>query len=512
MYAMHSVTMPLIGRDAELGVLRAVVSRALEGQAQVVALSGPAGVGKSRLAEECLTFARNSGLLVLRGAGGTLQRDLAYAPLVEALRPLVRGGSTLVDGLPDLGQLFGELSLPTGPAPAPAGLERTRLFESVCRLLERASAREPVALLLDDVHWADRGSLALLHYLVRGLDDHPLLVVLTYRDDEVDAALDELVAGLRRTGMLTEMSLAGLTDQAVGGLVGNLLSGEAPEGLLEMLTARAGGLPLFVGSLVGSFIESGALRRCGAAWTLGPQRPETVPAAVSALLRSRIERLSTVAREVLDLLAVCGAQADHGLLERLLSSEHLLPGLVELRASGVVLEEVVDDRVRYRPTHPLICEVAYELLPLVSRRRRHAEVYRAVREHTPQLWGVLAQHVRRAGDEIDRCHALDVLLAATAHELERGAATRPSRTSAPPSTSPRPSTGRGSWTTCTTGSRRRTSWPVTGSRPCPPGSPRQLACATASIAPSDSTGPPVSSGRPDAPRSAAATWPRPPPD
>ena len=423
---MRAVTPPLVGRDAELTVLRTVLSRALEGRARVVALSGPAGVGKSRLAEECLVFARDSGFLVLRGAGGALQRDLTYAPLVEALRPLVcdtgaRGGSVLVDGLPDLGQLFGELSLPPGPVSGPAGLERTRLFESVCRLLERASARQPVALMLDDVHWADRGSLALLHYLVRGLDSRPLLVVLTYRDDEAEAALDELLAGLRRTGMFTELPLMGLTEVAVGGLVRDLLNGEVPEGLLETLTARSGGLPLFVSALVGSLIETGALRRSDdGRWTLGPQQLETVPAAVSALLRSRIERLSVVAREVLDLLAVCGAQAEHGLLERLVPSERLLIGLVELRASGVVWEEVVDDRVRYRPVHPLICEVAYELLPLVSRRRRHAEVYRAVREHTPQLWGVLAQHVRAAGEEIDRDHALEVLMAATAHELARG--------------------------------------------------------------------------------------------
>ncbi|MGH3994182.1 MAG: AAA family ATPase, partial [Pseudonocardiaceae bacterium] len=161
---------PLVGRDAELRVLQTVVTRVLDNEAQVVALSGQAGVGKSRLAQECLAAARSRGFLTLQGVGGALQRDVTYAPLVEALRPLVHqkarpGRPALVDGLLDLGRLFGDLSLPPGPELGDPGLERTRLFESVCRLLERASARQPLALLLDDVHWADRGSLALLHYL-----------------------------------------------------------------------------------------------------------------------------------------------------------------------------------------------------------------------------------------------------------------------------------------------------------------------------------------------------------
>jgi hypothetical protein len=139
---------------------------------------------------------------VLAGGGAALQQDLAYAAMVEALRPLVRDAS-LVDSLPDLGRLFAELSGPAAPALDDAGLERIRLFESVCRLLERAASRRPLALLVDDVHWADRDSLALLQYLVRGLATHRLLVVLTYRADEAGGPLSELLGGLRRAGEVT---------------------------------------------------------------------------------------------------------------------------------------------------------------------------------------------------------------------------------------------------------------------------------------------------------------------
>ncbi|MDQ4009442.1 MAG: AAA family ATPase [Actinomycetota bacterium] len=426
MNTFPTLVTPLVGRDTELRVLQTVVTRVLEKQVQVVALSGQAGVGKSRLAQECLAAARGRGFLQLQGFGGALQRDLAYAPLVEALRPLVvrhagPGRPALVEGLPDLGRLFGDLSLPPGPELGDPGLERTRLFESVCRLLERASARQPLALLLDDVHWADRGSLALLHYLVRGLVTCPLLVLLTYREDQADPALRDLLAGLRRAGSCTELRLAGLSDQAVGMLAQNLLDREAPAGFLDVLTARSGGVPLFVDALVGSFVDSGALYRNDGRWVLAPQHPEVVPAVVSVLLQSQVEGLPHDAREVLDLLAVCGAQADHALLERLLPDDRVLRGLADLRTAGLVVEEVTNGQIRYRATHALLCEVAYDLLPLVVRRRRHAAIARAVEEYAPAQCGMLAQHVRRAGDEIDPGHALGLLLGAADQALARKA-------------------------------------------------------------------------------------------
>jgi predicted ATPase len=405
MSTVATAVSPLVGRDAEMRALQTVLGRALGGQAQIVALSGPVGVGKSRLAQECLAVARGRGFLPLLGVCGELAQDLSYAPLVEALRPLVRqaagpGRPALVEGLLDLGRLFGDLSLPPGPALGDPGLERTRLFESVCRLLQRASARQPLALLLDDVQWADRGSLAMLHYLIRGLAGRPLLVLLTHREDEANPALDDLLAGLRRGRSLTEVQLPGLDDQAIGLLAANLLGGEAPAGLLDVLAARSGGVPLFIGALVGSFADTGALYRYDGRWALTPQHPEAVPAVISTLLQSQIERLPDRARRGLDLLAVCGGQIDHALLERLVPADCLLDGLAELRTAALIVEEITDGRIRYRAAHPLICEVAYESLPIVLRRHHHAEVARAVLDHAPEQQGLLAQHVRRAGDEI----------------------------------------------------------------------------------------------------------------
>lgn len=410
----------LIGREADLAVVRGVLPDVLRGTARVVAVSGPAGIGKSRLAEECLREAQGRGFRALTGVGAVLQQDLAYAPVVEALRPLVRDAG-LTDGLPDLGRLFGELSAPVAPRLRDAGLERTRLFESVCRLLERAASRQPMVLLLDDAHWADRDSLAMLQYLVRGLARQRLLVALTYRDDEADTSLGALIGGLRRAGSLTELRLTGLSEPAVHALADDLLGGAAPPGLLEVLERRSGGVPLFVTALVGSLVDSGALRCDQGRWVLAAPAEDAVPEVVSELLRTRIERLPAAAREALDLLAVCGAAAEHDLLGRLLPEDRLLSGLAGLRAARVVSEEVTDGRVGYRAAHPLLAEVAYGLQPLVVRRRRHAEVAAALRAQSPTRVGLLAHHLRLAGDEVDQADVFEVLSTAADEALERKA-------------------------------------------------------------------------------------------
>ena len=131
---------PLVGRVAELAVLNEAIGRAGAGSVQVVAISGEGGIGKSRLALEGLRSADARGFRTLESAAGRLQRDLSYAPIVEALRPLV-AEAALVDGLSDLARLFDGIRVPPLVALGDAGLERTRMFEAVRILIERASIR-----------------------------------------------------------------------------------------------------------------------------------------------------------------------------------------------------------------------------------------------------------------------------------------------------------------------------------------------------------------------------------
>jgi DNA-binding CsgD family transcriptional regulator len=407
---------PLVGRVAELAVLSEAMGRAAAGSVQVVAISGEGGIGKSRLASEGLRSAEARGFRTLESAAGRLHRDLSYAPIVEALRPLV-AEAALVDGLSDLARLFDGLRVPPLVALGDPGLERTRMFEAIRVLIERASNRMPVAILIDDVHWADSGSLALLHYVVRGLTRQRCLLLLTCRADEASDELRELLSALQRAETLTLVELAGLGAAEVVDLAEALLNGPAPAALREMLVRRSGGVPLFVRATVQRLIETGALFRSSGRWVLATGAAAEVPTLVSTLLRGKIEVLPPPARHVLDLLAVSGGVSEHVLLSEV--AHQLVEGVTELRATGLVAEDIEESELSYRVVHPVLAEVAYDMLPLIVRRQLHAQLAQAVERRRPDDVRLLAAHVRAAVDQVDPGHALDVLTAASRADLAR---------------------------------------------------------------------------------------------
>jgi hypothetical protein len=407
---------PLVGRVAELNILGVASGRAAAGSLQVVAICGEAGIGKSRLAREGLRAAGEKGFWTLESAAGRLHRDLSYAPIVEALRPLV-ADAALVEGLSDLARLFDGLRVPPLVALGDAGLERTRMFEAVRTLIERASARLPIAIFVDDLHWADPGTLALLHYLVRGLPHRRCLFLLTYRTDQASDDLYELVSALQRAETLTPVELTGLDAAGVERLAAAVLDGSAPPALLEMLNRRSGGVPLYVKAIVLRLIETGGLFRSGGRWVLGPRAAARLPAVVTTLLHEKIKALPPPARGVLDLLAVCGGVAEHVLL--LDVADDIVEGVTELRSADVVVEDTRGGGLSYQVVHPVLAELAYNLVPVIVRRQLHAKLAGAVERHRPDDLRLLAAHIRAAGDQIDPRHALDVLTAAAHADLAR---------------------------------------------------------------------------------------------
>jgi predicted ATPase len=415
-----SAGVPLVGRSQELGRVLAALDRAAAGSGGALLLDGEAGIGKTRLAAEALALARQRGFVTLQGAAYPLQADLAYAPVLEALGPFLAGlepgrRAALVGGLPDLGRLFAGLHLPAPEPLGDAALERTRLFEAVSRLVERVAAERPMALLVDDLHWADAASLELLHYLGRGLGARRVLLLGTYRLDEARThpGLRALVHSLQRLGLAEELPVGGLGPEAVGALARALLGGEPPAALLGVLRERAAGTPLFVAALIRGLRDTGELFRSGSAWVLGGS-PTAVPPVVRDLVLARLERLDPAARGLLELVAVAGDTASPAVLGRVggPGAQELDEGLRRLCDSGLVVEEPAGFELVFRAAHPLIAEVAYGELPEMRRRRLHAGVAIALEAlglGDPQR---LAHHYRGAAGEADAGRALDVLVEA----------------------------------------------------------------------------------------------------
>ncbi|MDO8672098.1 MAG: LuxR C-terminal-related transcriptional regulator, partial [Dehalococcoidia bacterium] len=379
---------------------------------------------KTRLAREALSLARERGFTVLEGRALPLEGELAYAPIINAFSPLLRSlGAAhpvmLVDGLPDLGRLFGGLSLPPPEPLGDTALDRTRLFEAMARLLERLTQAAPVALFIDDLHWADPATLDLLHYLARGLADLRALMLATYIEDAPTSSrgLQALIGSLNRDGLAQEVVVPRLEPEAVDRLVRGILGGDVPDELLTLLKARAGGTPLFVEALIGALVDSGHLHRRTSekdVWVLDAQGASALPPSIRRLILRRLERLAPGDRHVLDLIAILGDTSPYSILQAAsgLEKEALLANLRILRDTGLVIEEMDGLEVVYRITHPLIQEVAYSELPIMERRQGHLAAIESLQRFRSYDVSRLARHYRGAGPEASNNHAVAALMSA----------------------------------------------------------------------------------------------------
>jgi DNA-binding CsgD family transcriptional regulator len=300
----------LVGRDRELAQLSAAVRKTAAGEPGVVLIGGEAGVGKSRLLQAAFDpAALPADVRVLTGGCVELGGEgLPFVPLVEALRALVR--TTPGDRLdlllgparPELGRLLPELTSPGAPATPTGGT--AQLFELVLGVLGRIGQERPLVLVFEDLHWADRSTLELVAFLVRQLQGVRVLLVLTYRSDEVDrrSALRPLLSGWERLRDVERLQLERFTHAEVSAQVAAILGHRPEADLVDVVFDRSEGNAFFVEEVLRSLRE-------------GASADELAPSLRDVLL-SRAERLSEAAQRVLRIAAVAGRTVPETLLLR----------------------------------------------------------------------------------------------------------------------------------------------------------------------------------------------------
>lgn len=380
----------LVGREADLEALRGAFAEVQAGRTRTVALGGEAGIGKTRLVLEFLDELRpesesesepGAGAgrpdrpLVLRGQSIDLDSDAPpYTPVVAALRELAAGigEHAFLEAAGQAGQtlylLLPELGLPNhAVAPPEAGassrLSANSVYDAVAGTLEAAARVRPLVVVVEDLHWADQGTLGLLRYLIRVIERDRILFVLTFRSDELGrgSPLRAWLPELDRNRRAERRELARLTRAQVRQMAIGILGASPDEREIGLVHERTDGVPFFVEELIGCEIFAGA---------------ESVPETLRGILLARYELLSENTKRILRLLAAGGVRVEHELLALVCdaSAEDIDTAAGEAVNAGVL----VALGTAYAFRHALVREAIHDQLLPGERVRFHTRYAEAL--------------------------------------------------------------------------------------------------------------------------------------
>ncbi|HET8568041.1 MAG TPA: AAA family ATPase [Candidatus Limnocylindria bacterium] len=419
----------VVGRDAERSRARELVEAAAAGRGQTLVVGGEAGVGKSAFVRDVVAAATSLGFRLLYGA--TLESDagLPYAPFVAAIRSGFRGleherlGRVLALAAPDLAELFPELGRAQRDR---ATTDQHRLAYAFAGLFSTFAREAPVIVAIEDLHWADEASLALLQYLSRELRDSRVLILSTYRSDEMHRRHPFLrvLTGLQRERLAAEIALRRLDREEVRELIRATFAARDPrvsvgEAFRDAIYARSEGNPFFTEELLKSLVESGDVYvdpKTG--WERKPLEELQIPGSIKEAVRQRVEALSPDARATVAVAAVIGLQFTFDVLRaaRGIDEATLEAHLRELMEGQLVVELGDDERYGFR--HALSKEVVYDDLLVRERKRLHRAVVDSIEGDARTEPAIVAHHLLAAGEA---ARAMPHLLAAAARAMAAGA-------------------------------------------------------------------------------------------
>ncbi len=376
----------LVGRQGELAHMHQQWAKARQGRARVVLLSGEPGVGKTRLAHELMASVAQAGAAVLRGGCYEYEAMTPYLPFVEALRAYVRSqpaGSLrqrLGPTAPEIARLAPEIDAKIGPlAPNPTlapNDERLRLFDNIARFLATLAGDIGLLLFLDDLHWADQATIALLRYLLRNLPNERLLVLATYRDDEMDRThpLADALLAWHREHIATRLTLGRLSEAETAAMLATLFEQDSVSAeFAEAIYHETEGNPFFTEEVVKSLIEQGQVYREGEGWGRRAVAELAIPTSIKEVIGRRLAHLSQTCIETLHAAATLGKTFGFGELAAVstMDEDALLDALDEASAAQLIRPEGADSFVF---THDKIRETLVEELNPLRRRRLHQRV------------------------------------------------------------------------------------------------------------------------------------------
>jgi hypothetical protein len=383
----------LVGREREQVMLREHLDRMLAGQGGTILIGGEAGIGKTTLVDDLTIEAEEQGCLVLWGHAYDLSVTPPYGPWLEIFRQY----RPVSAGLPPLPPFIGNAD-----ELAKVG-SQAALLDAMAGFFSSVATQHPLLLVLDDLHWADQASLDSFRFLARQVATQRVLLVATYRSDELHRRhpLYALLPVFVREAGAKRLDVRPLDQEGHRTLIQEryALSEHDHDQLEHYLSERAEGNPLYMGELLRTLEDEGVLTRVGSAWHLGGLAQLRLPALLRQVIEGRLNHLQRETRDLLQVGAVIGQTVPLELWKRVSAADDqdLIVALEQGRSAQLIEDGSTADSWRFH--HALIREALYEDLVSLRRRPLHQRVAEQLQRLPAPDPDVVAYHYQQANDQ-----------------------------------------------------------------------------------------------------------------
>jgi tetratricopeptide (TPR) repeat protein/predicted Ser/Thr protein kinase len=401
----------IIGRQAELEEAKILWRRATQGQGQTLLISGEPGIGKTRLMREILTNAEVSGGISLVGECYAESNSpySAFAQITRkaldmvAKKDLDLPGSVLADLLsltPDIRFRFPEIE--PNPRLDPES-EQQRLFENMVLLCSSLGSRAPLLVVVDDAHWADSGTVTMLHHLIRRTQNLPVMILATYREVELKESrpFNEMLLDLNRQRLGYRIKLERLDKEATHQLLKAIFAEDISDEFLEGIYRETNGNPFFIEEVCRALVESGAVYYEDGEWQRVGMDELQIPQGVQVAVEYRLTNLPREYQDVLRMASIIGREFSFDILSTALEMDEdvIIDGLEAAEEAQMIREVDGHGDVTFIFVHALVPSAIADSVRTLRRRKLHKRVAAAIETENPGDYEGLAYHFGEAGDD-----------------------------------------------------------------------------------------------------------------